>query len=267
MKRISRALRFMKQSWALLMQDKELLVLPLLSGVAMLAVLASFIFGLCLHREGTLDTMTETQLGLMSFGFYVVSYAVAFFFQAALVAGACQRLAGGDPTLSSALGAAGRRIGPILMWAIVAATVGTILRAIQERSELVGKIVAGLLGSAWSLLTFFMVPVLVMEADGVGSSMKRSASLFKKTWGETLTGSLGFGLLGFLLALPITLVAFLVGQIHPLAGVALGVLLLALLSVLMSALQGMFVATLYRYATDGDVPEGYSTKQMEAVFA
>ena len=267
MKRIGRAFRIMKQSWGLLMQDKELLVLPLLSGLAMIAVLASFIFGFGLHQEGRLEGMGDVQLLALTFGFYVVAYAVGFFFQAALVAGACERMSGGDPTLGSALGAASRRLGPILMFAVVAATVGMVLRAIQERSEAVGKIVAGLLGAGWSLLTFFMVPVLVMEGQGVGGSMKRSVAIFKKTWGETLTGSLGFGLLGFLLSLPVVLVGIGLAKINPILGGAVAILLACAISILMSALQSVFVAALYRYATEGEVPHGYSADELEGVFA
>jgi hypothetical protein len=102
-----------------------------------------------------------------------------------VIAGATERLRGGDPTVGSALSAAARRLGPILMWALVAATVGTILRSIQQPVGFVGKIVVALAGAAWSLATFFIVPVLVLEERSVADSFKRSVSIFKTTWGES----------------------------------------------------------------------------------
>ena len=150
MGRIGRGFSMMKQSFALLRKDKELMVLPLLSGVAIAIVVASFFFGMGLHKEGADVERLEGTAGVVTaFVLYVITYTVAFFFQAALVAGASERLRGGDPTVGSALGAASKRFLPIVMWAIVAATVGMILRAIQDKSELLGKIVAGIAGMSW----------------------------------------------------------------------------------------------------------------------
>ncbi len=112
--------------------------------------------------------------------FYVVTYTIGFFFQAAIVAGASERMNGGDPTVGSALRSASKRFGPLLLWGVIAGTVGLIIRSIEEKSELAGKIVMGLLGVAWSLATYFMVPVLVMEDEPVGSAFKRSWNLFKR---------------------------------------------------------------------------------------
>jgi hypothetical protein len=262
MKRIARSWRLMKQSYGVLMQDKELMVLPILSGLCLLLILGSFVFGLGLHQEGTIEAIErgeqDVKLMISGFLFYVVTYTAAFFFQAAIVAGASERLAGGDPTLGSALSAAGRRFPAILMWGIIAATVGMILRAIEERSEMVGKIVASLIGAAWTLATFFMVPILVMEQKSVGTSFKDSWGLFKKTWGEMVSGNIGLGLASFLVMLPIILIAgalFNAGM--TIAAIVVGVLGVGLVAMFFSALNGVWMASLYRYATKGDVPPGF----------
>ena len=216
--KIGRSWRLMKQSFGVLRKDKELLILPLLSGLCFLIVTAGFVFG-----TGVLDAVDasgaaaadgaaaggeagafegqELKWTILGFLFYVVVYTIGFFFQAALVAGATERLRGGDPTLGSALGAASRRFPALLFWGIIAATVGMILRAIQERSEWVGKFVVGLIGGAWNLVTFFVVPIIVLEGQPVGASIKRSWNVFKATWGETVAGQIGFGLFGFLLTI------------------------------------------------------------------
>ncbi|MGE0193066.1 MAG: DUF6159 family protein [Planctomycetota bacterium] len=267
MGRIGRGFRMMKQSFGLLRKDKELMVLPLLSGIAIAIVVASFFFGMGFHKEGADVERMEGTTGIVTgFVLYVITYTVAFFFQAALVAGASERLRGGDPTLGSALTAARKRLGPIVMWAVVAATVGMILRAIQDKSEWLGKVVAGIAGAAWSLATFFVVPVLVLEQQGVGGSMKRSVQLFKKTWGETVTGHVGFGIASFVLMLPVLLVAGLLFAVNPILGIVIGLLGIGFLSVFFAALQGIFTAALYRYAADDVVPEGFSQEQIAHVF-
>src|SRR4029453_14728639 len=129
-----------------------------------------FGFGLDTSRIGRRGVETYVPLFVM----YVVPYTIGIFFQAAVVAGATEGTGGGDPPVGSALAAAGRRIGPILMWAIVAATVGVILRIIQDRLAFVGKIVASLLGAAWSLAPFFVVPVLVLEERSIPDSFRQS---------------------------------------------------------------------------------------------
>src|SRR5215471_7013325 len=165
MGRIGRSFQLVGQSYRILMQDKELMVLPLISGVFIVIAVAAMAAGFGL----TASHLPQRGPGLYipAFLFYVVTYTIGIFFQAAVVAGATERMRGGDPTVSSALAAAARRIGPILMWAVVAATVGMILRAIQDRVGFLGRILAGLMGVAWSLATFFIVPVLVLEERSI----------------------------------------------------------------------------------------------------
>jgi hypothetical protein len=268
MGRIGRSFQLMKQSYRVLMQDKELLILPVLSGLCILLVSASFVVPLGLFGEGGIEEKGEGLMLGVVFLFYVVTYTISFFFQAAIIAGANERMAGGDPTLGSALGAAGRRFGALLLWGVIAATVGMIIRAIEERSEVVGRIVMGLIGVAWSLATFFMVPVLVMERQPIGGSFKRSWTLFKETWGETVIGTFGFGILTFLGILLIAGVCYLLwsaGLVVP--AVVVGALLLALLLVFTSALQGVYVAALYRFATTGDTPGGFDAEVIRGAFA
>jgi hypothetical protein len=255
----------MQSSWTVLKQDRELMVLPLISGFFLLLITASFVFAMGLFRADV-DLLTPGNL-LPTFAFYVVSYTVGFYFQAALVAGALQRLNGGDPTVGSALAAANRRFGAIAMWGVFAATVGMLLRAIQERSELVGKILAGLAGVAWSLATFFMVPVLVMENEPVGASFKRSWALFKKTWGETVIGNGGLGLLSVLATLALVAVVYLLFAAG-LGVVAVVVAVLGFIGLMLvfSTLNGIYLAALYRFATTGDVAAGFDRNVLADAF-
>jgi hypothetical protein len=209
MGRIGRSIALVGQSFRVLMQDKELMVLPLVSGTLCILVVAGSFFGFGL--VGMLTAGDRTMGYVTIFCVSVVTYAIGIFFQAAVVAGATDRMKGGDPTLGSALSAAAAHIGPILGWAILAATVGTILRAISERAGFIGKIVVGLLGAAWSLATFFVVPVIVLEDLPVGDSVRRSVAIFKQTWGEAFVGGLNLGVAAFVAWVALVAITGVVG--------------------------------------------------------
>ena len=283
MGKFSRTFSLMRASWEVLKQDKELLVFPLLSAVGCMLVLASFAAPILALtdwqaagesvKSGTIESLSGSGGNLSAeqamhilglFLFYCCNYFVIIFFNAGLVACAEIRMEGGDPTVSDGLRAAWARLPAILGWAVVAATVGLVLRMIEERSNLVGKIVAGLLGVAWSLTSFLVVPILVIENEGPLSALKRSASMLKKTWGEQLIGNFSFGLIFLLLALPGILLMVLGFVASSAALIVVAVVYFTVISLAQSALQGIFQAALYLYMRDGKAPEGFDTSALEA---
>jgi hypothetical protein len=209
---------------------------------------------------------------LLLIGYLVITF-IAQFFIAALVSGAHQRLTGGDPTVSSSLRGAGRRFHRLLPWALVTGTVGLILSAIEDRG-IIGSIVANLLSFAWRVITFLVVPVLVIEDIGAIDAIKRSSSLFKKTWGENLAAQFGFGLLALIAILPGALVGGLLISTGVGVAVGAGVLVIAvtftLAIVATTALTGIFQTALYLYAAHDlmpaefagtDLPNAYQLKK------
>ncbi len=192
--------------------------------------------------------------------FYLVNYFVIAFFNVALVSAASSRLAGGHATINEGLETAWQRKGKILQWALLSATVGILLRMIEERTAWLGRFVGGLVGMAWTLASYFVVPVLAAEDVGPAEALQRSADLFRETWGEEVVGGFSFGLIFTLLALPgiaPPLLGKALGPIGVVAGVAFAVLYWLLLSILSAAVQGIFVAALYRYAKTKDVSAGF----------
>lgn len=261
MRRISNTIDLAKGSWEVLKADKELMLLPVMSAALTVVVAATFLVPLFLGGVG------EEDLGvfdyLILFAMYVAIAFVTIFFNAALIHAANERMQGGDPTLGSALRGAGRRAGRILPWAIVSATVSLIMRAIEERAGGLGRLLVAGLGVAWSLVTFLVVPILVIEDIGVVDAVRRSGALFKRTWGENMAAQFGFGLLGFLAALPamaLIAAAGLAGAAAPLV-LVLGMLWIAAVVVVLSALSGIFQTALYYFAVDGRVPGDHFTEE------
>ena len=103
---------------------------------------------------------------------YLILSFITVFFNAALISGANERMQGGDPSLGSALSGALRHLGPIAAWSVVAAVVSTILRAIEERSGLLGRLVIGLVGLAWTLVTFLVLPAQQFDQAQLAASFR-----------------------------------------------------------------------------------------------
>lgn len=271
--RISRSWTLVKASAAVLRSDKELLLFPVISAFATLLVLATFmvpVLGLKLFEGDTIGPLGA----VVGFLFYLCQYFVIFFFNTALVGAAMIRLEGGDPTVADGLRIARSKIGVILGYAAIAATVGLILKALEERAGPIGRIVVGLVGMAWTLATFLVVPVLVARDVGPMDAVKESVELLKRTWGENVAGNVGIGLaFGLLTALVVVIVVALVigaaivggAKLAVVVGV-LGALAIAFVAVLQAALSGIYSAALYRYAVDGQAPAGFGTGQLENAF-
>jgi hypothetical protein len=172
-----------RSSWSVLKADKELLVLPLLSGVASLIVAATFVVPLFL--VGGAEAEPTPAAYVLLFLMYVVLAIITIFSNAALIAGAHERLQGGDPTVGSALRAATGRLGQILPWAVISATVSILLQAVRQRGGAAGAGAAAAAGLAWSLVTFLVLPIIVIEGLPVRAAIGRSKDLFKRTWGRT----------------------------------------------------------------------------------
>jgi len=266
--RISRSIELVKVSWGILMEDKKLLAFPVMSGIVTLLVIATFILPL-IFTNGMLETNTIAGIVLL-FLFYVVSYFVVIFFNVGLISCVNARLHGQSMSVGEGLSAAARHVGSILVWAIIAATVGLILRLIEERVGFLGQIAAGLVGGIWTLVTMFVVPVLVFEEKGVFEAMKESLGLFKKTWGESVVGSLSIGLVFFAIGIVAFVLVFatlfLGNPIIFLAAGALYIILIAILAILASAMQGIFVVALYTYAKTGQVPSVFKRELVERAF-
>ena len=277
--RIGNGWALAKSSFKVLKLDPELMLFPLASGIACLLVLASFVLPLVGFGGDYLEVITDDKTTgadivayILLFLFYFATYFVIIFFNCALVSCAIIRFKGGDPTVMDGLRAAMGSIHYIAMWALVAATVGLILKVIESRSENVGRFIAGLLGAAWSMLTFFVAPILVVEQRAPWDAFKRSKDVMVKTWGETFAASFSLGLLNIVVfligGLPIVAGIFMVGA-SPIIGyilIAIGIILVIGGILCTTALDTILLAALYIYAEEGVVPEAFDEGTFNSAF-
>lgn len=273
MGRISNTIALAKVSWKVLRKDRELLLLPVLSFLASILVLTllwlptlSAIDTSGLADEGGDPGAVLIVVGVIS---ALAMSIISVFFNGALVAGAHERLSGGDPTVRSALGRALSRLSGLLPWAIITGTVGLILQAVRERAGWMGRFVVNMVGMAWQTATFLVVPAIVIDDHGAVSGLKASAALLKRTWGENIAARVGFGLLGLVAVIPAVIVLFATGALGGAAlvvGILLAVPYLALVVVVLTALNAVFQTALYLYATTGSVPAGFDDSNLQDSF-
>ncbi|MCE9530790.1 MAG: DUF6159 family protein [Planctomycetes bacterium] len=274
--RISNGFAMARSSWRVIMSDKKLLLFPVVSGILFLIVTASFLIPMgILANQGKLeDGKGNLQVWVypVIFALYFCTYFVIIFCNAALVSCALVRFNGGTPSVGDGFRAAMARLPQIAAWAFVSATVGLLLKVIENAGEKVGQIVSSILGTAWSVMTFFVVPILVVEKVGPIDSVSRSVSLMKKTWGEALTGHIGIGLFLFLLAIPIVLllVAGFV-LLDKMQGVGIALIVAGGISMLLymavsAAMNTVFMTAVYQYASTDRVPDGFDHEKLSHAF-
>ena len=281
MGKFSRSWQLVKQSFAILRSDKQLMLFPVFSAVACfivtIVIATGGAFMLLPARAAALAAGQQFQPNQSPlflpgmFVLYVVNYFIIVFFNVALVGVANSRLMGGTWTFRDGLELAWARKGTILQWALVAATVGVILRTLEERMGLIGRIIMKIIGIAWTLACYFVVPVLAFEDLTPIAAVKRSAKLFNDTWGEKVVGGFSLSLVSLMLMLPgigfVIVAAYLGGVAGFLIGLAIMFIYFLLLSVFMSAVGGIFNAALYRYACFKQVPPAFSHDLIASAWA
>ncbi len=269
---IGNTMQLLKISWRVLSHDKEMVLFPVLQGLALLGVVAYV--GVMFGVAGTFGRLRENggNFHTADIVFLLIAYFAAAFvvtyFNTALVAAAHFRLAGGDPDLGVGFDAANDRLGTILIWSVISATVALVLRQFVESRGLIGRIVGGLVGALWTWATFFVIPIIVVENASPMDAMQRSTELFRATWGKQVVANFGFGLAYFglmlLAAIPAVGLYALTGSVVLAVPVAV-ILFLCGLPVL-KAMEVIFNVALYNYAATGRGGGDFSDDTLRAAY-
>jgi len=275
MSKIDTAITLIKASWGVLRQDKDLLLLPVISGICAIIVIASFAFPVVSIVQGANTNSVATDgvsfpplaLVVIFIGYLVVTF-VGMFFNSALIHAANQRMEGGDPSLGSALAGAWSRVEKILAWAMVAATVSVVIQQLQQRLGLLGRLLGFLAGTAWAVVTFLVLPIIIIEDLEPLDAAKRSVHLIRRSWGESLAGHIGLGVMNFLVAGLVIGVMILGLMISPIAIIftfPFALFTMVCSFIVMSALSTVFQTALYRHAVDLPV-DGFGSGLLDNAF-
>jgi hypothetical protein len=266
-----------KESWALLKKDKEIMLFPVLSAMTSLILIA--IAGLVMFfliLSGNIKNLEQADQGnyalnvVIVFVMYFLTAFITIFFETGIITVVKGRLSGQELTFMDGLNNSFKKAGKIAKWSFVAATVGLILKMISERSGILGRIVIAILGAAWSILTFFIAPILIVEDLSIKESLQKSASIIKKVWGETVIIDVGVGLfIGLLIFLGIFVFIATLFTMNATIIIISAILLfiyILILAVISSALSVIYRVVLYEYANTGVVPQGFSPEAISLAF-
>jgi Family of unknown function (DUF6159) len=267
MPRIKNSWELAKVSWSVLRSDKSLAMFPLLSAIAGLIVVG--IFAGLIAATGVNSSHGGSLKGIgyviIAVG-YIAAAFVTTYFLGALVHGANEALEGRHAELGECFGAANAKLHRILPWALVQATVSMLLQAL-ENIRYVGPILRALLGTAWAVLTFLTVPIIMLEDLGPFAALQRSGTLLKQSWGENLAAQFGFGFIALIALLPAFALFGIGAAIGNLAGViafgAVGAAWAVIVLLVVSALTGIYRTALYRFAVDGVAPPAFANADLQ----
>ena len=270
---IGRGWEMSKLSMAVVRKDPELLVYMIIAGVMSLACLIGMSIPQFLEMSWAVNpdgTFTGAYLGF-TFAAYMVLSIVVVFWNCAIIANANIRLTGGDPKFADGVNAALKRLPIIIVWGIIAGTVGLLLKALEgaarssdnDAARAMAAVIHLIGGLAWWVMTFFMIPHMILEGQSIGDALKSSKSTFFATWGENITSGLGIGLVAFLIGVPLVIITLGLVAVAGPVGLFFGAIAIGLLVAWSNAAEQVAVVALFRFAKDGRMPKIYQDNGMQ----
>lgn len=271
---IGRGWKMSKLSMSVVKKDPELMIYMFICGFLSLLAMIGMSLPQYLEQSWTVDAegqMTGAYMGFVFTGYMVISIVVTFW-NSAIVANSHIRLTGGDPKFMDGVSAAMSKIHIIVLWGIIAGTVGLLLKILNQAARgkkggaaVFAMILTAIGAAVWWMMTFFMIPHMILENQSLGESLQSSKSMFHKSWGENITSGLGINLIGGFFVVLIAILTFVMAvALGPLwyIGVGIGAIGIAIALAWTNAAEQVAVTALYLYSKNGKMPEIYQNLGM-----
>jgi hypothetical protein len=266
---IGRGWKMSKLSMSVVKKDPELLVYMIICGFLSLVAMIGISMPQYLGQSWATDSegnMTPAYMGFVFLGYMAISIIVTFW-NSAIVANSHIRLTGGDPKFMDGVSVAMSKIHIIIIWGIIAGTVGLLLKMLNQAARdqkggaaIFAMILTAIGAAIWWMMTFFMIPHMIIEGKGLGESLKSSKAMFYKSWGENITSGMGIGLItGFFVIVIAVLTFGMMIVLGPLwfVGLIIGALGISLAIAWGNAAEQVAVTALYLYSKNGEMPQIY----------
>ena len=255
--------------------DPELMFYVALSGIFSIAAFVGMAIPELLGMSWIYDengAMTPAYMAFIFCGYMVLSIIVTFW-NSAIIANAHIRLSGGNPKFRDGISAAMKRIHLIIMWGMIAGTVGLLLKMLNTAAKneknpglaALASILHIIGATVWWMMSFFIIPHLVIEGQGIRGAMRSSKDMFFKRWGENVVSGIGIGIISGLFSFAI--IVFSIGMFALVPDLwyiwlIIGAVSMTILICWTSAAEQVAVAALYLYSKNGFMPEIYQNNGM-----
>lgn len=262
------------KSWELLKENKYFLWFPTLGFV--LALFPFIIFGSGVVALAIEDlNVWAIVTGVVALVFINFAFTIS---GAAMVAAVDEELSGRDSSIKYGFGKAFGRLGALFAWSLIQAVVSALLGLLRGNNNggaaIAGNLLAAIGAAAWSIVTLFVTPFIMLKNEGAVTALKSSVGMVKEKWGTQVTGGVRIGLRLLIVVLPA--IALIVGGFFLLAGsgtsvslglvlLALGILLLMLSALLGNALRSIFSVALFHFTTGEGSIGPFTPTELEGV--
>jgi len=293
------------QSLVVMRENKKLLVFPAMTAALTMFIILFFVAPIALQQTGynytqsqhwkavmqtivtaesmealnTQDSRQSPKLSNNGMIFFAIIYFIAMFFATfftvAFYHEILRALNGQDVSIIEGLIFAGTKIPSILIWSLFAGLIGYMIRTLEERVGLLGKIIFGIIGIAWSVASVFVIPFIITETSlNPFHLLRRSADTLKKTWGESLIGYVGIQFGSFIIVISSLLIlagAVLIAvQLHSSSMILIACTLwlvgILAFSYLTNVANHVYRCALYIYAADGRIPTPFDQAAMQSAW-
>ena len=264
MRRIRDGFRLLGQSWQVVRQEPVLVAVMAAGLVVQLAVFGALFLLFFQRTPEAADFRFPRVLWL--YPIMIVSGLPGALAGGTIIATAMQRLEGRDASVRDGFRLTVRRFPQLAGWTVFGALVGLVINLVAEKLKLGGRIAALIAGVTWVVVTMLVVPVLLFEDRGVFGSIRRSADLVKRKWGEGVTGYGSINVALAIVMVPLLVAAAALFAVDLALGIAVMAVTVVTLVFLAGTLGGVFNAALYRYAVAGKASGPFSGPQLESTF-
>jgi len=282
MRSFKRSKNLTKSSFRVIRKDPELFAYVILSSIISFSILLFFLLPIIfseIYSAFSGSLFAELATWLIYFILYLCLFLVSTFFNFAIVYTVAKRFSGHNAKFFESLKFAFSKFHLIFLWSLVAATLGIILKILENIGRkggfgaIVSQISRLIIGLAWSIATIFAIPVMVYKGVGPFKAIKRSVKTLKKTWGDYLIKEIGFTLslllflfVGLAIGISLTIIGFMINYIIGRIFILLVVAYCVILFITFGLMNQVFNTALYIYAETGHVPKEFSENLLKNSF-
>lgn len=196
--------KFTKSCFSFFAQNKSLILIPFLSLLISFVILileGFFLFENYFKNMNEVQEANQINWTEAYISFFILYFSINFislFFNSALIACAIQRMQKQSCSIAEGLKMAMSRMVKIFVWSLINGSIGLVFKLLQRSHRGVRSLLLGTMGFSWAIVSYFVLPLIVIDDLNPWSALHQSFQAFKGNWRKMFSV---FGLLMLLVIL------------------------------------------------------------------